>query len=69
MFRYQQAYDEYMVSKLDSSRVNALLNQQIEYLTKKNAENEVLLEENHKKYDERLCKIRYNYTFPNLLIL
>lgn len=45
-----------MVSKLDSSRVNALLNQQIEYLTKKNEENEAHLEENHKKYDERLCK-------------
>ena len=46
-----------MVSKLDSSRVNALLNQQIEYLTKKNEENQLQLEENHKKYDERLCNL------------
>ncbi len=48
-----------MVSKLDSSRSNALLNQQIEYLNKKNEENQSQLEENYKKYDERLC----NFTF------
>jgi len=52
-----------MVSKLDSSRVNALLNQQIEYLTKKNEENQAQLEENHKKYDERLCNLNFVYKF------
>jgi len=46
-----------MVNKLEYSRQNALLNQQIEYLTKKNEENQIQLEENHKKYDERLCRL------------
>jgi len=46
-----------MVNKLEYCRANALLNQQIEYLTKKNEENQIQIEENHKRYDERLCKI------------
>jgi hypothetical protein len=45
-----------MNNKLEYTRVNALLNQQIEYLTKKVEEKEKEVEENHKKYDERLCK-------------
>jgi len=46
-----------MIKKLDYTRVNALLTQQIEFLNKKIEENQITTETNQKKYEERLCKI------------
>lgn len=48
-----------MINKLEYSRTNALLNQQLEFLTKKNEENQNQIEENYKKYEERLCNFSY----------
>ncbi len=44
-----------MIKKLDYTRVNALLTQQIEFLNKKIEENQVSMETNQKRYEERLC--------------
>lgn len=45
-----------MIKKLDYTRVNALLTQQIEFLNKKIEENQATIETNQKRYEERLCK-------------
>jgi len=50
-----------MIKKLEYTRVNALLTQQIEFLNKKIEENQATIENNQKRYEERLCKIYFNF--------
>lgn len=57
-----------MIKKLDYTRVNALLTQQIEFLNKKIEENQSTIETNQKRYEERLCKI-FNELFLNFVYL
>jgi hypothetical protein len=47
-----------MMKNLEYTRDNALLNQQIEYLNKKNAETTKIIEDNQKRYEERLFALR-----------
>ena len=47
-----------MMKNLEYTRDNALLNQQIEYLNKKNAETAKVIEDNQKRYEERLFSLR-----------
>jgi hypothetical protein len=54
-----------MIKKLEYTRVNALLSQQIEFLNKKIEENTVTIETNQKRYEERLCKKIKNLFFIN----
>jgi hypothetical protein len=45
-----------MIKKLEFTRENALLKQQIEFLDKKIEELQRNIEDNQKRYEERLCK-------------
>ena len=56
--KYNILNDNSMVKQLESSRDNALLTQQIEFLNKKNDELLKATELNQKKYEERLFSLR-----------
>lgn len=60
-YRFNESNDEFMIKKLDYTRTNALLTQQIEFLNKKIEENQATMETNQKKYEERLCKHSFNF--------
>jgi len=45
-----------MIKKLEFTRVNALLTQQIEFLNKKIEDHSSTIEINQKRHEERLCK-------------
>ena len=56
--KYNDLNDGSMMKNLEYTRDNALLNQQIEYLNKKNAETTKVIEDNQKRYEERLFALR-----------
>ena len=47
-----------MLKNLESTRDNALLKQQIQYLTEKNEERNKIIEDNQKRYEEKLFTLR-----------
>ena len=56
--RYNDLNDGSMMKNLEYTRDNALLTQQIEYLNKKNDETAKVIEDNQKRYEERLFTLR-----------
>ena len=56
--KYNVLNDGSMMKNLEYTRDNALLNQQIEYLNKKNEETNKIIEDNQKRYEERLFTLR-----------
>ena len=56
--KYNELNDSSMLIQLESTRDNALLNQQIEFLNKKNEEAQRITETNQKRYEERLFTLR-----------
>ena len=55
---YNSLKDNSMMKNLEYTRDNALLNQQIEYLNKKNEETSKVIEDNQKRYEEKLFALR-----------
>ena len=47
-----------MMKNLENTRDNALLKQQIEYLNKKNEDTNKVIEDNQKRYEEKLFALR-----------
>ena len=47
-----------MMKNLENTRDNALLKQQIEYLNKKNEDTNKIIEDNQKRYEEKLFALR-----------
>ena len=56
--KYNDLNDGSMMKNLEYTRDNALLTQQIEYLNKKNEETSKVIEDNQKRYEERLFSLR-----------
>ena len=56
--KYNDLNDGSMMKNLEYTRDNALLNQQIEYLNKKNEETAKVIEDNQKRYEDRLFSLR-----------
>ena len=56
--KYDALNDGSMMKNLEYTRDNALLNQKIEYLNKKNEETAKIIEDNQKRYEERLFSLR-----------
>lgn len=56
--KYNDLNDGSMMKNLEYTRDNALLNQQIEYLNKKNEETAKVIEDNQKRYEESLFALR-----------
>ena len=56
--KFNELNDGSMMKNLEYTRDNALLNQQIEYLNKKNDETNKVIEGNQKRYEERLFALR-----------
>ena len=46
------------MKNLENTRDNALLKQQIEYLNKKNEDTNKIIEDNQKRYEEKLFALR-----------
>ena len=55
---YDKLKDNSMMKNLEYIRDSALLNQQIEYLNKKNEDINKIIEDNQKRYEEKLFKLR-----------
>jgi len=55
-FSNNESNDDFMIKKLEFTRVNALLSQQIEFLNKKIEDYSSTIELNQKRHEERLCK-------------
>ena len=56
--KYNELNDGSMMNNLNYTKDNALLKQQIEYLNKKNEETSKIIENNQKRYEERLFALR-----------
>ena len=56
--KYEALNDNSMMKNLENTRDNALLKQQIEYLNKKNEDTNKIIEDNQKRYEEKLFALR-----------
>ena len=56
--KYETLNDSSMMKNLENTRDNALLKQQIEYLNKKNEDTNKIIEDNQKRYEEKLFALR-----------